>query len=110
MLRASLSDDFELKRCQGMLFATKCRHPQLVPVTGSSFYENGLRYEEWVPISFSSRLTCNADALQFVCHPWDSDGSTVQDQLYLFIHKNQLQQKWDHQNQQIKWMTNHCER
>jgi hypothetical protein len=96
--------------CVGLLFAAKCRRPQFVPVAGISDTEDGLIYEEWVPISFSCRFTCNADVLRFACHPWDSDGYALNNEAYLIVHENQLRRKVDHENLQVKYMSNYCER
>jgi hypothetical protein len=77
---------------------------------GISAEQDGLKYEDWVPITFSGSFTCDADALRHVCHPWDKNGNRVKDVKYLIVYESQLHRKLNHQNRQVLRMTNLQER
>jgi hypothetical protein len=93
--------------CQGLLMASRCRRSHYVPITGVSADKDGLKYEEWVPISFLCGFACDADALRYVCHPWDENGYRVRDVKYLVIYENQSHRKLSHENCRIRSMSNY---
>jgi hypothetical protein len=96
--------------CRGLLLAANARRQHFVPIRRRPNHAEELCFEDWVPVSFCSRFTCDPESYQFMCHPRNEEGCSIAGIAFMFVHENQSRRKLSHRSRPIGYMTNYKER